>query len=53
MNKAKTRAELINPWLKACSWGILEDSKILCKIYSKGEKRWKRYAIEQKLLENE
>jgi type I restriction enzyme, R subunit len=37
MNEAETRAELIDPRLKACGWGVVEDSKILrerdvCKI---------------------
>jgi type I restriction enzyme R subunit len=29
MNEAETRAELIDPWLKACGWGVQEGSKIL------------------------
>ena len=29
MNEAETRAELIDPWLKACGWGVVEGSKIL------------------------
>ena len=29
MNEAETRAELIDPQLKACGWGVVEDSKIL------------------------
>jgi type I restriction enzyme R subunit len=29
MNEAETRAELIDPKLKACGWGAVEDSKIL------------------------
>ena len=29
MNEAETRAELIDPKLKACGWGLVEDSKIL------------------------
>lgn len=29
MNEAETRAELIDPWLKARGWGVVEDSKIL------------------------
>lgn len=29
MNEAETRAELIDPRLKACGWGIVEGSKIL------------------------
>jgi type I restriction enzyme R subunit len=29
MNEAQTRAELIEPKLKACGWGVVEDSKIL------------------------
>jgi len=37
MNESETRAELIDPKLKACGWGIVEDSKVLrernvCKI---------------------
>ena len=37
MNEAETRAELIDPKLRACGWGVVEDSKILrerdvCKI---------------------
>jgi type I restriction enzyme, R subunit len=29
MNEAETRAELIDPKLKACGWGVAEGSKIL------------------------
>jgi type I restriction enzyme R subunit len=29
MNEAETRAELIDPLLKACGWGVVEGSKIL------------------------
>jgi len=29
MNEAETRAELIDPQLKSCGWGVVEDSKIL------------------------
>jgi type I restriction enzyme R subunit len=29
MNEAETRAELIDPKLKDCGWGIVEGSKIL------------------------
>jgi len=29
MNEAETRAELIDPKLKACGWGVIEGSKIL------------------------
>lgn len=29
MNEAETRAELIEPKLKACGWGVVEGSKIL------------------------
>ncbi|MBV6878893.1 DEAD/DEAH box helicase family protein [Epilithonimonas ginsengisoli] len=29
MNEADTRAELIDPQLKACGWGVVEDSRIL------------------------
>ena len=37
MNEAETRAELIDPRLKACGWGVVEGSKVLrernvCKI---------------------
>ncbi len=37
MNEAETRAELIDPKLKACGWGVVEGSRILrerdvCKI---------------------
>ena len=33
MNEADTRAELIDPKLKACGWGVIEDSKILREYY--------------------
>ena len=29
MNEAETRAELIDPRLKSCGWGVIDDSKIL------------------------
>ena len=29
MNEAQTRAELIDPKLKACGWGVVEGSQIL------------------------
>ncbi len=29
MNEAETRAELIDPKLKACGWGVTEGSKVL------------------------
>ncbi len=29
MNEAETRAELIDPKLKACAWGVVEGSKVL------------------------
>ena len=29
MNEAETRAELIDPKLKTCGWGVVEGSKIL------------------------
>jgi type I restriction enzyme R subunit len=29
MNESETRAELIDPKLKACGWGVVEESKIL------------------------
>jgi hypothetical protein len=38
MNKAKTRAELINPWLKACSWGIWKILKYYAKFTPKVKK---------------
>ena len=28
MNEAETRAELIDPKLKACGWGVIKDSRI-------------------------
>jgi len=33
MNEAETRAELIDPKLKACGWGVVEDSKILREFH--------------------
>ena len=35
MNEAETRAELIDPKLKACGWGVVEGSKILCERNAK------------------
>jgi type I restriction enzyme, R subunit len=32
MNKAETKAELIDPMLRASGWGIVEDSKILREV---------------------
>ena len=37
MNEAETRAELIDPKLKSCGWGVIKGSRILrerdvCKI---------------------
>jgi type I restriction enzyme R subunit len=37
MNESETRAELIDPKLKSCGWGVVENSRILrernvCKI---------------------
>ena len=29
MNESETRAELIDPKLKACGWGVVEGSKVL------------------------
>ena len=29
MNEAETRAELIDPKLTTCGWGVVEDSKVL------------------------
>jgi hypothetical protein len=29
MNEAETRAELIDPKLKACGWGVVEGTKVL------------------------
>lgn len=31
MNEAETRAELIDPKLKACGWGVMEGSKLIVK----------------------
>lgn len=28
MNEDETRAELIDPWLKACGWGVVEGSRV-------------------------
>jgi type I restriction enzyme R subunit len=28
MNEDETRAELIDPKLKECGWGVVEDSKV-------------------------
>ena len=33
MNEAETRAELIDPKLRACGWGVVEGSKILREYY--------------------
>ncbi|HNR06321.1 MAG TPA: DEAD/DEAH box helicase family protein [Saprospiraceae bacterium] len=33
MNEAETRAELIDPKLKGCGWGVVEGSKILREYY--------------------
>ncbi|MBK8355905.1 MAG: DEAD/DEAH box helicase family protein [Saprospiraceae bacterium] len=33
MNEAETRAELIDPKLKACGWGVVEGSKVLREHY--------------------
>lgn len=35
MNESETRAELIDPKLKACGWGVVEGSKILRERYAK------------------
>jgi type I restriction enzyme R subunit len=35
MNEADTRANLIEPKLKACGWGVVEGSKILREQYAK------------------
>jgi len=35
MNEAETRAELIDPKLKACGWGVVEGSKILREMHAK------------------
>jgi len=35
MNEAETRAELIDPKLKACGWGVMEGSKILRERHAK------------------
>ncbi len=33
MNETETIAELINPQLKACGWGVVEGSKILREFH--------------------
>ncbi len=33
MNEAETRAELIDPKLQACGWGVVEGSKVLREYY--------------------
>ncbi len=33
MNEAETRAELIDPKLKACGWGVVEGSKVLREFH--------------------
>ena len=33
MNEAETRAELIDPHLKACGWGVVDNSKILSEYH--------------------
>jgi type I restriction enzyme R subunit len=33
MNEAETRAELIDPKLKACGWGVIEGSKVLREFH--------------------
>lgn len=33
MNEAETRAELIDPWLKACGWGEVEGTKVFREYY--------------------
>jgi type I restriction enzyme R subunit len=50
MNEAETRAELIDPKLKACGWGVIEGSKILheynitaIKIQAGGSRSKKNY----------
>lgn len=35
MNESETRADIIDPKLKACGWGIVEGSKILRERYAK------------------
>jgi type I restriction enzyme R subunit len=35
MNEADTRANLIDPKLKACGWGVVEGSKILREQHAK------------------
>lgn len=32
MNEAETRAELIDPLLKQCGWGIVEGSRVLREL---------------------
>ncbi len=31
MNEAETRRELIDPKLKKCGWGVVDNSKVLCE----------------------
>lgn len=38
MNEAETRAELIDPKLKACGWGVVEGSKVLREYHITGSK---------------
>jgi type I restriction enzyme R subunit len=52
MNEAETRAELIDPKLKACGWGVVEGSKVLReynitagKIQTGGSKAKKKLPI--------
>ncbi len=33
MNEAETRAELIDPKLTACGWGVVEGSKVLREFH--------------------
>jgi type I restriction enzyme R subunit len=37
MNETETRAELIDPKLKACGWGIIEISKILTEYIPRSQ----------------
>ena len=56
MNEAETRAELIDPKLKANGWGIVDGSKILrernvCKITAETKKSERIYQQKMEDLE--
>jgi len=49
MNEAETRAELIDPALKAAGWGVIEGSRIRREVIAPG--RLQRFLIEQGTIE--